>query len=782
DRDQLHARARAPRLARPGVPARAVGAAAAAHAAAAARRRLRGRRRAREPARLLPARVLPRPPVQPDLADGVERRPAERGDPVGHHRARDAADLDLGPLHRLALGAERLLRAAGARGARLARGAAPAVAADALPRRRDRGRDLLLLRLLAARARSPDGDAAVGAHRLPAALLERADGAVLDVRHARARLGARRARRPRGARVLPEPAPQRLGDHDERAVVHPRRDLRAVPRPERQRADLPGLVPRQRDALAGGCVVPLPDGGGLRLGRAAEGVPAPAGGGRARDLRRGPARADGGDPRVCSPEARDGDPRRAGAGVELRGRPVAARAQPLARVDLAPRDAARGRWSAPLPARRLAAVRTRMRGRVTAAALVGGYFCLLAALGGYDHWGRLGVFPVDRSRPLWFGDLRSVTSAWECARRGLAVLPRNPCDPWQRPANYPHLWVWPTFLGLGPGDTFALGFVVGAFFLIAALAVLPRNAGVLAGAVYGLALCSPAVMLGVQRGNVDLLLFALLVAAALVAGRALVAGVLVFVAAVLKLFPIFAVGLLLRRARRAAWLVGAAVLAGFAIYAAGTLDTIREIRRVVPQVNDTSFGVRRFSDWAAAALTGHSSPVVWDAAVVVAAVVVALLLRRRLRAHLAPGGERELDLFWAGACVYVASYALYRSFDYRLCFVLMTVPLLLRWSRQRRALAAVTLLALFGTLWLDAPWRGVPLLSWLARSHVVALPPVVLAQLVLFLGLVAGLVATAPTAVPFRVPQLVRSRTTRQRDARSGAAGASSVSSARSGR
>ncbi len=423
-----------------------------------------------------------------------------------------------------------------------------------------------------------------------------------------------------------------------------------------------------------------------------------------------------------------------------------------------------------------------MRGRVTAAALVGGYFCLLAALGGYDRWGRLGVFPVDRSRPLWFGDLRSVTSAWECARRGLAVLPRNPCDPWQRPANYPHLWVWPTFLGLGPGDTFALGFVVGAFFLIAALAVLPRNAGVLAGAVYGLALCSPAVMLGVQRGNVDLLLFALLVAAALVAGRALVAGVLVLVAAVLKLFPIFAVGLLLRRARRAAWLVGAAVLAGFAIYAAGTLDTIREIRRVVPQVNDTSFGVRRFSDWAAAALTGHSSPVVWDAAVVVAAVVVALLLRRRLRAHLAPGGERELDLFWAGACVYVASYALYRSFDYRLCFVLMTVPLLLRWSRQRRALAAVTLLALFGTLWLDAPWRGVPLLSWLARSHVVALPPVVLAQLVLFLGLVAGLVATAPTAVPFRVPQLVRSRTTRQRDARSGAAGASSVSSARSGR
>ncbi|HZQ02861.1 MAG TPA: hypothetical protein VFA88_02450, partial [Gaiellaceae bacterium] len=143
---------------------------------------------------------------------------------------------------------------------------------------------------------------------------------------------------------------------------------------------------------------------------------------------------------------------------------------------------------------------------------------------------------------------------------------------------------------------------------------------------------------------------------------------------------------------------------------------------------------------------------------------------------------RELDLFWAGASVYVGSYALYRSFDYRLCVVLMTVPLLLRWARERRAVAAVTLLALFGSLWLDAPWSGVPVLGWLAHSHVVSLPPVVLAQLVLFLGLVAGLVATAPAAVPFRLPQLVRSSTTRQREARSGAAGASSVSSARSGR
>ena len=54
----------------------------------------------------------------------------------------------------------------------------------------------------------------------------------------------------------------------------------------------------------------------------------------------------------------------------------------------------------------------------------------------------------------------------------------------------------------------------------------------------------------------------------------------------------------------------------------------------VPQVNDTSFGVRRFSDWASAAVGGHSSPVGWDVAVVVVAFVAAILLRRRLRPQL----------------------------------------------------------------------------------------------------------------------------------------------------
>jgi len=54
-------------------------------------------------------------------------------------------------------------------------------------------------------------------------------------------------------------------------------------------------------------------------------------------------------------------------------------------------------------------------------------------------------------------------------------------------------------------------------------------------------------MLGVQRGNADLLIFILVAAAALLARRSAASGALILVAALLKLFPILALGSLLRR-------------------------------------------------------------------------------------------------------------------------------------------------------------------------------------------------------------------------------------------
>ena len=85
----------------------------------------------------------------------------------------------------------------------------------------------------------------------------------------------------------------------------------------------------------------------------------------------------------------------------------------------------------------------------------------------------------------------SITSSWDCERRGISAFPNNPCDPSGRPANYPRLWTQLSWTGLGEGDTKALGLTLAIVFYVAALAVAgPLRLG--EGLVYAVTLLSPA--------------------------------------------------------------------------------------------------------------------------------------------------------------------------------------------------------------------------------------------------------------------------------------------------
>jgi hypothetical protein len=406
------------------------------------------------------------------------------------------------------------------------------------------------------------------------------------------------------------------------------------------------------------------------------------------------------------------------------------------------------------------------RSRRIVLAMLAVYFLALVAVGGHQHWGRLGV-PPDR---VTFGDLRSITSGWECTRRGIDVMPANPCDPYKSPANYPRIWMSPAFLGLGQGSTNTLGVLVALIFFCAALAVLPATSGTGASIAYGLALCSPAVMLGVERGNVDILMVALVALAVLLFRRSersrLLAHALILFAAILKLVPIFGAGFLLRQTRRRALAGIGVVLVAFGLYALSIRGDLRTIQRVTPQSDHFSYGMLLFTQWLASVAAKVGSPNValrtWNDVVAAVVVVAALVAHRRGLLRL-PGGRgaadaRDLDLFVAGAGVYLCTYLLFRNFDYRLAFLLLTLPQLLRWTRERSRLAAVSLAALFGTLWLDADLtKHVPVLGAAVRGwkHATTLgvfdgtlPAAVLAQFVLFAGLIGCLAARRRDLLP----------------------------------
>ncbi|HSX22486.1 MAG TPA: glycosyltransferase family 87 protein [Gaiellaceae bacterium] len=374
-------------------------------------------------------------------------------------------------------------------------------------------------------------------------------------------------------------------------------------------------------------------------------------------------------------------------------------------------------------------------GRVLAAAAVIVFFAVLLsfrAVNGTTPWAHVGVAPGAVS----FLDLRSVTSSWECEHKGVEAFPDNPCDPFHRPANYPRLWTRFGAVGLGPGDTVPLGVAIAVVFFLAALAVTgPLTFG--EGAVYGAALLAPASMLGVERGNVDLLMFALVAVGVLLIRRSPWAGAVpIVLAGVLKLFPATALAALVRKRNRWPAAVGSVVVLG--AYGIATFHDIRTLRHAIPRQVIDSYGAGVVADVLADSPSGVRE-------VRIAVIVVGLLLALGLRllrggANGNDGGLR-LDVFWAGAGIYLASYVFGSNFDYRLAFLLLCVPQLCEWARNGGSPApwpAAALASLVATLWLSSAQPPLPfgLQTWYLK---LSFPPDEVLNWLLFAWLAAAL-------------------------------------------
>jgi hypothetical protein len=237
------------------------------------------------------------------------------------------------------------------------------------------------------------------------------------------------------------------------------------------------------------------------------------------------------------------------------------------------------------------------------------------------------------------------------------------------------------------------------------------------GVYWSALVSSPSVMLGVNRGNVDMLLFALLMVAlmglARASGRARAFGCAVIkLAAFLKLSPIFASAAVLQwRRRRPALLAFSALLIVFGVYALVIRHEIETIRSVIPAGIDLSFGAGVIVGGLRAHF-GHSAFLIRDRPFAVAlialftlAIGVALAIASGRRQREEPESSTRLLWLWAGGAVFIGCSAFTENgFDYRLAFCLLAVPQLLQWARQDRPavpLPTVGLVLLLLGLWLS---------------------------------------------------------------------------------
>jgi hypothetical protein len=334
---------------------------------------------------------------------------------------------------------------------------------------------------------------------------------------------------------------------------------------------------------------------------------------------------------------------------------------------------------------------------------------------GVDLWPWLGVPPG----PSLFFDARNLTAAWECQRLGYDPLYENPCDPRGRPLMYLRPWLLLGFLGLDQSHTVALSVVlIGAMF--SSFAALVQRVPVGTGIVLAMAACSPAVLLAIERANMDVALFSL-VSAAILLWRAFpgaartVSPTLVLVAATAKIYPVFALPAFVIARERVAARFALLCLVGFAIYLVYGFRDVAHAAAIAIQGDHFSYGARILpahlyhqvgaDHWAGPRALKQLITLV---PVVVMAAAIAVRVHRRL----APRDD-EITLatagfvgFHAGALIYLGTFAVANNFDYRLVFLLLTLPQLVEWVRtpahRLSSLASITLVGILLLLWVSS--------------------------------------------------------------------------------
>jgi hypothetical protein len=133
-------------------------------------------------------------------------------------------------------------------------------------------------------------------------------------------------------------------------------------------------------------------------------------------------------------------------------------------------------------------------------------FFLAFHYGWHSVWHALGVHPV--SPP--FMDLRSIAAGVQTLQHGGNPLVINTFEALQRPLNYPKVWLYIfSFLGIQDQNVMMVALLFCALYLLCISKLIFQAKSSLECLTVLLAGLSVAPLIGFERGNIDLVVFAI---------------------------------------------------------------------------------------------------------------------------------------------------------------------------------------------------------------------------------------------------------------------------------
>ena len=303
-----------------------------------------------------------------------------------------------------------------------------------------------------------------------------------------------------------------------------------------------------------------------------------------------------------------------------------------------------------------------------------------------------------------FIDARIITASAESYQSGFNPEIENPRDPYGRLFNLPSVWKILFLTGINQSHTNILAGILISFFCFGLISFAGRLNHPSA-LIFVLCAFTPPILLAFERGNVDLLIFLVCALALIWLNKSpLISVIFLGLAGILKIFPVFGLVALLHLDRRQFTRYSAWLAMVFGSYCLLTFENFRRVFANTEVGSELSYGLGVLPFYIEKTSGSYEYAIIANLlSVFLAMLIVLLSLYWVARPDYKLGQDlfHHLPAFRLGAGIYLGTFLLGNNWDYRLMFLLFTIPQLVDWITQSRV-AKPTLLAIifsFSYLW-----------------------------------------------------------------------------------
>jgi hypothetical protein len=298
-----------------------------------------------------------------------------------------------------------------------------------------------------------------------------------------------------------------------------------------------------------------------------------------------------------------------------------------------------------------------------------------------------------------FQDLKVITYAMDCLRQGIDPLMDGSCYK-NISFNYPTSWYILQYTGLRSEHTISLAI----FLILAFLSTIYFLVGRLTfkeAVFYSLVIVSPPVMLAIERCNNDIFFFIVFFFALYLLQQKsrirYLAYVIFSFSAMLKIHPVFAFGAALREKKSVILKIVLPAILLFVAYVLLYYPEIMKSSKITPRPYDLfSFGSNVVAYYYYEGMLGFPEKlqiiklISWGFTALFLGFFSILAFRMKSGIKI-PEENKILDSFRIGLWMFIGNFLLGNTYDYRLIFLIFSLPQLLIWTKTQGLLRTLSI-------------------------------------------------------------------------------------------